>query len=59
MTSSDVDDDDDDDVSETTGFSVKPFGHPPTLDHLKGIVQYESYFIGEWPEDYDLVDDLV
>ena len=47
MTSSDVDDNDDDDVSETTGFSVKPFGHPPTLDHLKGSVQYESYFIGE------------
>ena len=59
MTSNDVDDDDDDDVSETTGFSVKPFGHPPTLDHLKGSVQYESYFIGERPEDYDLVDDLV
>ena len=47
MTSGGVDDDDDDDVSETTGFSVKPFGHPPTLDHLKGIVQCESYFIGE------------
>ena len=43
----DIGDDVDDDVGETTGFSVKPFGHPPTLDHLKGSVQYESYFIGE------------
>ena len=48
---SDDADDVDDDVGETTGFSVKPFGHWPTLDHLKGSVQYESYFIGEWPED--------
>ena len=29
-------------------------GHPPSPDHLR-----ESYFIGEWPEDYALVDDLV
>ena len=46
MTSSDVDDNDDDDVSETTGFSVKPFGQPPTLDHLKGSYSTSRTLLG-------------